>query len=172
LKTALKTTLIILVVLGVLGGAGYYAYNSFTAPDEEEITQAAEQASEQLDQGEGTAAPKSGATSGAIGMEEGRFQTMLHQMTHQKIEASKKVGAIEMTPERIDEMLKIAHANEDVYEQYEFYEKTLTAWEQGDFSNSVDVHNTIWDWHNGTVGRAIGLMTPEQEAEFVERHFK
>lgn len=172
MKTVFKTMFIILVAVGVLGGAGNYAYNSFTAPDEEEISQAAEQASEQLAQGQDTQAPKSGATSAAIGMEEGRFQTMLHQMTHQKIKASKKVGAIEMTPERIDEMLKIAHANENIYEHYEFYEKTLTAWEQGDFSNSVDVHNTIWDWHNGTVGRAIGLMTPEQEAEFVERHFR
>ena len=93
-------------------------------------------------------------------------------MTHQKIEASKKDGAIEMTPERIDEMLKILRANEGSYDQYEFYEEALTAWEQGKFSNAVNVHNTIWDWHNGTVGRATGMMSKEREAEFVENNFR
>ncbi|MBT2581195.1 DUF6241 domain-containing protein [Planococcus sp. ISL-109] len=171
MKTVLKTMIIALVVLGGLGAAGYYAFQSLTSPDKE-INEAAKQAGQQLEQEEDTEAPKSGATPATIGMDEGRFQTMLHQMTHQKIVADKKRGAIEMTPETIDNMLKIARVNEGIYKQSAFYEKTLTAWEQGDFTNAVTVHNTIWDWHNGSVGRATGLMTAEQEARYVEDRFR
>lgn len=171
MRAALKIFLIIIVVVAVLGGAGYYAFQSLSAPPEEEIDAAAQQAARHLDQAEQSDAPKSGAATAEVGLSETEFQIHLHQMTHQKIVASKKRGAIEMTPETIDNMLKIARANEEVYEESEFYEKTLTAWEQGDFTNSINVHNTIWEWHDGTVGRATGLMTPEQEARYVEEFF-
>ncbi|MGM0897065.1 MAG: DUF6241 domain-containing protein [Bacillota bacterium] len=171
MKTVLRTLIILVVVLGIFAGAGYYAYMSLTSTDEQRISDAAEQADEKLEQGEDTEAPKTGEDVETVGLKEWEFQVKLHQMTHQKIVASEKRGAIEMTPARIDEMLKILRANEGAYEKYEFYERSLTAWKEGDFSNSVQVHNTIWEWHNGTVGRATGLMSEKQEAEFVEDHF-
>ena len=105
-------------------------------------------------------------------MSEGEVQTYLHRMTHQKIVASEKRGAIEMSPQNIQNMLTIVRENAESYEHSDFYEEALTAWEQGNFSNAVTVHNTIWTWHGGTVGKATGLMTPEQEADYVNRNFK
>lgn len=172
MKTVLRTIIILLVGLGVLAGAGYWAYKSLTSTDEQQISKAAEEADEKLQRGEDTEAPKANDKVETVGLNEVQFQVKLHQMTHQKIEATEKRGAIEMTPARIDEMIKILRANEGAYEAYDFYEQSLTAWEQGDFSNAVKVHNTIWEWHNGTVGRATGMMSKEQEAEFVEKHFR
>ena len=169
MKTVLRTIIILLVGLAILAGAGYWAYKSLTESDEQQISQAAEEADEKLQ--EDTEPPKANEQVETVGLSEVEFQIHLHQMTHQKIEATEKRGAIEMTPERIDEMLKILRANEGAYEEYEFYERSLTTWEQGDFSNAVGVHNTIWEWHNGTVGRATGLLSEEQEAEYVENNF-
>jgi len=170
LKTVLRTIIILLVGLAILAGAGYWAYKSLTNSDEQQISQAAEEADEKLAQ-EDTEPPKANEQVETVGLSEGEFQIHLHQMTHQKIEATEKRGAIEMTPERIEEMLKILRANEGAYEEYEFYEQSLTAWEEGNFSNAVNVHNTIWEWHNGTVGRATGLLSEEQEARYVEDNF-
>lgn len=172
MKTVLRTIIILLVSLAILAGAGYWAYKSLTASDEQQISSAAEAAEEALDQEAVEQSPQDGLPVETVGLNEAQFQVKLHQMTHQKIEATEKRGAIEMTPERIDEMLKILRANEGAYDQYEFYEEALTAWEQGKFSNAVNVHNTIWEWHKGTVGRATGMMSKEREAEFVENNFR
>src|SRR5690606_14695244 len=120
---------------------------SFTASDEQEISNAAAAAEEMLKQEAVEQSPQDGLPVETVGLDEAQFQVKLHHMTHQKIEATEKRGMIEMTPERIDEMLKILRANEGAYDEYEFYEDTLTAWEQGNFSNAVKVHNTIWEWH-------------------------
>lgn len=172
MKTVLRTIIILLVSLAILAGAGYWAYKSLTTSDEQQISNAAEEAEDKLQQGEDTEAPKANELVETVGLSEGEFQIHLHQMTHQKIQATEKRGAIEMTPERIDEMLKILRANEGAYKEYEFYEQSLSAWEEGNFSNAVNVHNTIWEWHNGTVGRATGLLSEEQEAEYVENNFR
>lgn len=171
MKTVLRTIIILLVGLAILAGAGYWAYKSFTTTDEQEISKAAEQAAAALDKEAVEQSPQSDLPVDTVGLSEGQFQVKLHQMTHQKIEATEKRGAIQMTPARIDEMLKILRANEGAYDEYEFYEAALTEWEQGKFSNAVKVHNTIWEWHNGTVGRATGMMSKEREAEYVENNF-
>lgn len=41
----------------------------------------------------------------------------------------------------------------------------------GDDISAAAVHNTIWTWLNGTVGRATGLRSAGQEEGFVEDHF-
>ena len=171
MRKVLWTIIILLLVLGVLAGAGYWVYQSFTTTDEQEISKAAEEAAEVLDEDAVAQSPQSDLPVDTVGLTEGQFQVKLHQMTHQKIVATEKRGKIQMTPARIEEMLKILRANEGAYDEYAFYEDALTEWEQGKFSNAVDVHNTIWEWHNGTVGRATGFMTKEQEAEYVEDNF-
>lgn len=172
MKTVLRTIIILLVGLGILAGAGYWGYKSLTASDEQQISKAAEQASDKLEKGEDTLAPAPDKDVETVGLDEVQFQVKLHHMTHQKIEATEKRGEIQMTEARIEEMQKILYANKDAYKQYDFYEQSLAAWKDGDFSNAVSVHNTIWEWHNGTVGRATGLLSKEEEADFVEGHFQ
>lgn len=165
MKAVAKITAVTLAVLALLGGAGYYVLQSLSAPESETIAEAAEKAEKSLE-GNGP------LLESEVGMDEIELQIFLHRMTHQKIVATEKRGAIEMTPENIGNMLTVVQANYGQYEHSEFYEKALTAWQEGDFSNAVEVHNTIWEWHNGIVGRATGLMTAEQEEQFVQDHFR
>lgn len=169
MKTLIKTISLTIGVLALLAGAGYYFFTQ-NSTSGGEITKVADKI-EEREEKEGTP-EKSGTEEEDADMTEVDLQILLHQMTHQKISAGKKKGAVEMTQENIDGLLLIVQANKHLYEHGPFYEDALTEWQQGDFSNSVTVHNTIWDWHKGTVGRATGLMSAEEEQEFVERHFR
>ncbi|WP_142825908.1 DUF6241 domain-containing protein [Planococcus soli] len=165
----IKTIAITFGILALLAAAGYY-FITQSAFSDGEITEVAEEI-EGRDEQEAVAEENEEKNVDAD-MEEIQLQIYLHQMTHQKVAAAKKIGAVEMTPDNIDNLLTIVSANKAHYEHGEFYETALTAWKQGDFSNAVDVHNTIWDWQDGTVGRATGLMSAEQERVFVQEHFR
>lgn len=98
------------------------------------------------------------------------FIQIVHQMTHQKVSAHDKWGAIEITEERIHQL--IGHLSEVEYENEPQYLATLNAWKDGDFSNVVDVHNRIWKAQGGNIGKAYGIMTVEEEARYVESKFR
>ncbi|MFD1031333.1 DUF6241 domain-containing protein [Metaplanococcus flavidus] len=174
MKTILTTITISILTLAVIAGAGYWFIQDFTSNDAEEISAVADQIEERKLSDDTVEASDSEGTADkpVEDMPEGKLQTYLHQMTHQKIVAAKKIGAVEMTDENIENMLRIVRGNKEFYEHSEFYEETLVAWEKGDFSNAVSAHNTIWNWHGGTVGRATGLMSAEQEQAFVEKNFR
>ncbi|MGH2317053.1 DUF6241 domain-containing protein [Planococcus sp. SE5232] len=169
MKKRIKTLGIILGIVVLLAAGAYYfiAQNSSGAGEISEVADKIEEL-----EGKEVEAEKAKTEEDEPDMKEVRLQINLHQMTHQKIIADKKKGAIEMTTANIEDLLTIVEANKDHYEHSDFYEMTLTAWKQGDFSNAVDVHNTIWNWHGGTVGRATGLMSAEQEQAFVEKHYR
>lgn len=169
MKLIVKTIGITFGLLALLAAAGYYFVTQHSSTDGE-ITEVAEEIEGREEQK--VVAEESETDNVDVDMEEGQLQIYLHQMTHQKVAATKKIGAVEMTPENIENLLTIVSANKEYYEHGEFYETALTAWKQGDFSNAVDVHNTIWDWQNGTVGRATGLMSAEQERVFVQENFR
>ena len=97
------------------------------------------------------------------------FMEAIHFMTHQKVSAGTKWGALEITNERIDEMLSVL--DKEDFSREDFYRETLLAWKEGDFSNAVDVHNRIWNVQDGTIGRATGLLTEEEEAHYIEANF-
>ncbi len=156
-----KTTILSMIAIGAIGAAGYYVAAPFVSADAH-IAMAAKKVNQET----------SFEEVEAVGMSEDQFQLRLHQMTHQKVVADEKRGAVEMTPETIDNMLQIAKANKDVYERFTFYKVELDAWKNGDFSNAAEFHNVIWKLHLGTDGEATGLMTEEQEARFVEKHFR
>ncbi len=93
----------------------------------------------------------------------------LHRMTHQKIDAKQKWGALQITRRRIDEMLRTVE--EGNYAHGDLYRDILTKWQEGDFSNTVEAHNAIWDLQDGTVGKAKRLLTREEEEDFIRRQF-
>lgn len=103
--------------------------------------------------------------------EESTFLTAIHFMTHQKVLADSKQGALEITPERISIMLEQAEAfSESVH--YPFFIEILSAWDAGDFSNAVYAHNYVWNAQDGNIGEAYGLFDESQEAEFVQANFR
>ncbi|MGP4039805.1 DUF6241 domain-containing protein [Gracilibacillus sp. D59] len=101
---------------------------------------------------------------------EGNFRDTLHHMTHQKVHAADKWGAVEITDERIDVMLETAKNSN--FTHREFYIEALTAWQKGDFSNAVEVHNYIWELKDGNVGRALRLFSEEEEQQYIEKYFR
>ena len=91
-------------------------------------------------------------------------------MTHQKVAADEKDGATEMTPERIDQLLKTLDETNYVYK--DTYLGILKEWDKGNFENAVEAHNEILSLQDGTIGVATRLLTPEEEQEFIEQNFR
>lgn len=154
-------------VLALLAAGGYYfiIQNSSKGAEITEVAEVLKNKAEETVSAEEV-------ESEDLEMTEGELQIYMHQMTHQKIVASEKKGQVEMTPEHIEGLLTIVNTYADHYKHSDFYLEALNKWKEGDFSNAVYIHNTIWDWHGGTVGRATGFMSPEQEQEFVEKKFR
>lgn len=169
-------TAVVVVVAGVLAvnfsdiRNGIGSVFGQPAPDESEIPEKDEELAELADTGSDDGFKVSDEESDDGLPSERQFADDLHHMTHQKIRASQKWGHREITDERIDQMYETAEASDYTYT--EFYMRALKDWMEGDFSNSVQVHNTIWNEQNGNVGKATGLMTPEEEKEYIDRHFE
>lgn len=103
------------------------------------------------------------------GMSNYDVQLYIHEMTHNKVYADIKFGSRPLTGESIARLIEIVEKNS--YSDEKFFLETLDAWQDGNFSNAVEVHNTIWNWHSGTVGKAERLMTPEEEQNYIDMMF-
>ena len=101
---------------------------------------------------------------------EGEATSIIHKMTHQKIVASDKWGAIEMTQERIEELYEIVDKSD--FEYRGELKTILERWKAGDFSRVDEDHNTVWRIQGGSIGRAQGIMTMDQEQVFIENNFR
>lgn len=165
-------TVIVLGIAALIGAAVYYYFQQ-SPSGSDEIADIAEEIKER-DENPASEAEEPAAKSANTAspdMEETQVQTYLHHMTHQKVKADKKWGAVEMTPQNIEDLLVIVNANAKLYEHGEYYQTVLKEWQAGDFSNSVEVHNFIWNLQGGTVGRATGLLDEQEEQAYVEKNF-
>ncbi|WP_226581045.1 DUF6241 domain-containing protein [Halobacillus litoralis] len=155
----------------VIGAIAWFVFSGFQSGGNsitEEQEQVMKEVNEPTEQKEIKAVAEDGTPS------EGAFMQALHEMTHQKVKANRKRGSQQITAEQIDRMLGILKSVEetkDHYEHFKFYKKSLEAWDEGDFSNAMTVHNTIWGWQDGEVGRATGLMSEDEEREYIKRNF-
>jgi len=95
---------------------------------------------------------------------------MMHQMTHQKVVADTKWGSIEMTPERVKTLIDVVETEE--YPHSDELLEILKRWDKGDFSQVDDDHNTLWTIQGGTIGYATGILSEEEEAEFIKHNFR
>lgn len=94
---------------------------------------------------------------------------VMNKMCHQKIEASEKWGAIPMIPDTINAVYTIVEASK--FTDKEELLQILTKWKNNDFSSVDSDHNTVWQLEGGTVGKATGIATPKEEAEFILLNF-
>lgn len=106
----------------------------------------------------------------SLNWDEAEVMAVMHKMTHQKIEASQKWGAIEMTPERVEELLNILPGSN--FEHEETLRTILEKWQDGNFSSIASDHNTLWSLQGGTVGKATGKLSEEEEKQFIEETFR
>lgn len=146
----LKYSVVILITITAIGmGAYFYAVDSFTSSSELEKT------AEEVTEREGK--PMKSSYEDESEMSEEKIQVYIHHMTHQHVVADKKWGNVPSSPENIENLLTIVQSNQDEYKYGEYYVEVLEQWKEEDFSNAMSVHNTIWQWHGGNVGKATGL---------------
>ncbi|MEK5101644.1 DUF6241 domain-containing protein [Cytobacillus sp. FSL M8-0252] len=75
-----------------------------------------------------------------------------------------------MSEQAIEEVKKTIENN-----QFEHEEELLTIldkWCKEDFSNVDNDHNYFWSLQNGTIGKATGILSPEEEEAFIEKYFE
>ncbi|AQY55047.1 hypothetical protein [Geobacillus phage TP-84] len=100
-----------------------------------------------------------------------QVQNAIHKMSHQKVLADVKWGAIKITKKRLETLSMIIDQNKDHLEHYDLYRDILDRWMEGDFSRADEDHNAIWELQGGTIGKAYGLQTKEEEQEFIKNTF-
>ncbi|OEC01308.1 hypothetical protein GY31_13520 [Lysinibacillus sphaericus] len=106
-------------------------------------------------------------------LEEFKMRNIIHNMSHQKVKTENdiKIGNTQITQAKVDRLLEIAKLNMKLYDNGDVYIKILERWSGGDFSNAVEDHNSIWEMQNGEVGKAIRLLTPEEEKSHIKFYF-
>ncbi|WP_062107320.1 DUF6241 domain-containing protein [Bacillus niameyensis] len=98
---------------------------------------------------------------------DGDYQNYIHKMSHQKIKADEKWGLYLITQERIDWLL--AGLDQSDLKHKKVYKEILERWTAGDFSRVDRDHNAIWKLQKGTIGKATGILSPEEEKAYIEK---
>lgn len=98
----------------------------------------------------------------------GRTQDYIHKMSHQKIRADVKHGFYEITDERIDWLLEAVRLHD--FPQKSLYEGILVRWQEGDFSQVVEDHNSIWRLQDGEIGQATGTLSADEEETYIQNN--
>lgn len=93
----------------------------------------------------------------------------MHKMTHQKVRAEEKWGAIPMDDTNIAAVKAAVTANN--WKHKDTLLQIIARWEAGDFSEAHHDHNAIWKMQNGSIGIAYGLLTVEEEEQFKQNNF-
>lgn len=94
------------------------------------------------------------------------YQEYIHGMSHQKVKADEKWGFYEITEKRIDWLLEGLDKVE--VENKLTYKTILIKWADGDFSTVDEDHNRIWELQGGNVGKATGILSPEEEQKYIK----
>lgn len=99
----------------------------------------------------------------------------MHLMTHQKISAEAKDGAIPMTHENIRELreyLELARKkNKMDLNDYLKLGNIIERWENADFSEIDKEQDYLLDEMDAKIGYSNGLATPEEEELFILNNF-
>lgn len=101
-------------------------------------------------------------------LDEEDIQQYIHGMSHQKVKADEKWVHYTMTEERIQFLLEVVQNGD--YEHKQLYLDILTRWSKGDFSQADKDHNAVWRLQGGSVGKATGVLTKEEEEAYLEKH--
>lgn len=104
-------------------------------------------------------------------MSENSVQQAIHSMSHQKVLSDKKWNSLPLTAERVKRLIQVVEANKIKYENTDLYLDILSSWDKGNFEHVVMNHNAIWSLQGGTVGKAVGAASPEEEMKFIQENF-
>jgi hypothetical protein len=165
-KTKITITLSGFVLAGGLF-AGYNIYKAVTKPEvvvKQVVDQRGEKEIEVIDS-KSTNLEKEFPDD----MTEEQVIEAIHKMSHQKVVADEKWGAIPLTQDRVKRLIKVIKAHQ--YENNLIFLSILERWEKGDFSQAYEDHNKMWNLLDGTRGKAVNNASPEEERKFIQEHF-
>ncbi len=94
---------------------------------------------------------------------------VMHKMTHQKVKAKEKWGAIPMIPDTINQVYDIVENSK--FEQKDDLLAILDKWKKGIFSDVNEDHNYFWTYQGGTIGKSYGIMSKSEEETFIKNNF-
>ena len=94
---------------------------------------------------------------------------VMHKMTHQKVRAERKIGAIPMVEDTINQVYDIV-SNSNFANKEKMLE-IVGIWKKGWFHNIDSNHNFLWKQQEGSVGRAYGILSSAEEKEFIRENF-
>lgn len=170
MKRKTKATIFIIGILFIFGGT--FGYIKFT----EKMEKPAHEKEKATVENTGVALESKTVTKGELlypdNLIEYKVNEAIHSMSHQKVESGSQWGREQITQEKIDRLLEISQKSN--YKFKELYIEILERWSKGDFSHAVDDHNKIWEMQggkDGDSGKAIRLLTPQEETEYIEQFF-
>ncbi|MBU8914627.1 hypothetical protein BGM25_01025 [Bacillus sp. FJAT-29953] len=161
----------VLIIVAVLA-AGYYLFNGALPFQKVDVTMKEQKAKsgETVIQIEDADLSQI-AVEFPMDMSETAIQDAIHKMSHQKVIANKKWGAIPLTKERVERLLEIVNTHPAKYENATLYIAILNRWDKGEFSRVDNDHNAIWNLQGGTIGKATGVLSLDEEKAYIEKNF-
>jgi hypothetical protein len=94
----------------------------------------------------------------------------MHYMTHQKVMAEKKVGAVEMSKENIEKIYNIVQSSD--FKNKATLLEIAVKWSNGNFSDIIEDHNYFWKIEGGQVGEAYRVLKPSDEDKFINNNYR
>jgi len=169
----MKTWIIAFVILiAVSVGLMFSVFNVFDSDDAQKASSTSKQESSKVNEFK-EQTKKIGGITYDLNLsqtpDESEVIEVMHHMTHQKVKADKKWGTTPMIPSTINEIYDVI-SNSDFARKEELL-AIVERWKNGDFSRADDDHNYFWNYQNGTIGKAYGLMNEAEEKRFIINNF-
>ncbi|MFD2615741.1 MULTISPECIES: DUF6241 domain-containing protein [Terrilactibacillus] len=167
------------VCLVIIVGGSIYIYNVINADpsqmtQNQEETQSKEIKSKQDIKSEEAQTEKIGGIKTDLELSqdptEDEVLEIMHEMTHQKVKADEKWGAVQMTPEHIQTLLELVAKNN--FENKDELSSILNKWKKKNFSTVDQDHNDLWSLQGGNVGKAYGILSESEEQVFIKNNFE
>ena len=170
---------LIVLLVSMVGYFGYVVYGDLTSDEqneeveneseqedqEKQVTELSEEKFENYDE---AGLNPFGDTVEQNELGNNHFKEYIHQMSHQKVEADEKWGFYLITEERINWLLSgLDEVDLGDSDSEAIYKAILKRWGDGNFSQVDQDHNTIWRLQGGTIGKATGVLSQEEEEEFI-----
>ncbi|WP_203288716.1 DUF6241 domain-containing protein [Metabacillus sp. cB07] len=160
----------VLFIVLVCGGAAAYVFTDMNPTP----VQSAEQVDSKIDKHADKLAKVDLSSNpfpvGSETVTEDQIQKYLHGMSHQKVEAKDKWIHFEITEERILYLMKQIESNRSAFGHADLYLDILSRWLEGDYSKADRDHNAVWNLQGGTIGKATGVLSEAEEAQYLEEN--
>lgn len=95
---------------------------------------------------------------------------LIHSLANSLIKAEYKWECTEVTPKTIKKAISGVDYLQDKYHRI-YFRSNLEKWQQGDFSNAVEVHNKVWSILKGNIGEAYAL-DEESISKIKQKYFE